>query len=88
MTPKQYAELLEYIIQNNGWNKVWENGVEKGRPCFKYIDATFDSRDGLIWQIVFREDGSLNNLKEKVFHTETEEDIKAIYDFLNTQFKK
>lgn len=34
MTPKQYAELLEYIKANNSWgDKMYEINIERNRLC-------------------------------------------------------
>ena len=83
MTPKQLYELLEYIMENNSWQDLYTNACEKERKCFKYLDMSFDTRDGHIWQIRFREDGAFNLSTEKVFKIESEEDIKAIYAYLD-----
>lgn len=86
MTIKQYAELLEYIFKNNGWNveSFYENSAERHRRCFKYVDTTFDSRDGKIFKITFRN----GTTEGKTFRIETEDDIKAVYDWLNTTRKE
>lgn len=81
MTPTQYADLLKYIFKNNGWavGSFYENSAEKHRKCFKYIDATFDSRDGKIFKITFRNGTAAG----KTFMVETETDIEKIYAWLN-----
>ena len=49
MTPKQFAELLEYIKENNSWGeKMYEIIIERKRRAIKYVDAVFDSRDGTV----------------------------------------
>lgn len=83
MNPKQLYNLLEYIMQNNSWQNLYENACEKKRKCFKYLDLSFDTRDGHIWQIRFREDGAFNLAAEKTFKIESEDDVKAIYEFLD-----
>lgn len=82
MTIKQYTELLEYIFKNNGWNveTFYENSAEKHRRCFKYVDTTFDSRDGKIFKITFRN----GTTEGKTFRVETEADVKKIYAWLDT----
>ena len=83
MTPKQYAELLEYITKNNGWGiDMYVNRCERHRRVFKYIDASFDSRDGHIWRIDFREGSGHAN---KSFRIENEADIKAVYAYLDEE---
>jgi hypothetical protein len=84
MTIDQLSDLLKYIMKNNGWEDLYTNSIDKCRICFKYVDISFDTRDGFIWQICFREGVSINkNVEDKVFHIESKEDIKAIYEFLN-----
>ena len=84
MTPKQYAELLEYIRANNGWgDNMYENQIVRRRRCFKYVNAGFDTRDGHIWWIEFQEHGGNGN--DVDFRIESESDIDKIYDFLNEQ---
>lgn len=87
MTPKQLCELLEYIIENNGWQHLY-SATRKGRKCFKYLDFSFDTRDGHIWQIHFRANGAFNLTEEKTFKIESDEDIKAIYAFLDEVYTK
>lgn len=86
MTIKQYAELLEYIFKNNGWNveTFYENSAEKHRRCFKYVDTTFDSRDGKIFKITFRN----GTTEGKTLRVETEADIEKIYAWLDTTLVK
>ena len=85
MTVKQYTELLEYINQNNGWgdNSLWKNGIERRRACFKYVDASFDTRFGDIWQVKLRD---ALGCPEKVFRVENEEQVKELYAFLDKQY--
>ena len=81
MTPKQYAELLEYIVANNCWGLLmYENHVERHRRCFKYVDASFDSRNGRIWKVMFREYGGA---EEVIFRIESKSDIDKIYAYLD-----
>lgn len=86
MTIKQYAELLEYIFKNNGWNveSFYENSAKRHRRCFKYVYTTFDSRDGKIFKITFRN----GTTEGKTFRIETEADIEKIYAWLNTTRKE
>ncbi len=86
MTIKQYAELLEYIFKNNGWSveTFYENSAEKHRRCFKYVDTAFDSRDGKVFKITFRN----GTTEGKTFRVETEADIEKIYAWLDTTLVK
>ena len=53
MTVQKYCELLEYIKENNSWRNLHEVH-QRNRKAIKYVDASFDSRTGLIWCINFR----------------------------------
>ena len=59
MSPKEYAELLDYVNDKHGWDNMYDN-VEAGRKFIKYIDCTCDTRDSKIWiiTITFREIGN------------------------------
>lgn len=81
MTIKQYAELLEYIFKNNGWNiDAIQDNLDCGKPMIKYVDSSFDTRDGHIWSIKLR--GLLN---DKSFRVETDEDLAKVYKWLNKE---
>ena len=85
MTPKQYAELLEYIKANNSWgDKMYEINIERNRKAIKYIDATFDSRDAKVWHLKFR---SVTGEQDKTFRIECENDIKKVYEWLDKPMK-
>lgn len=84
MTPKQYAELLDYITENNGWNKLYENCAKRHRQCFKYIDMTFDIQTGSITKIHLRFGGGQAGV---TFSVDTEEKIKALYEFLDREVR-
>lgn len=81
MNAEQYAELLEYIRVNNCWgDDVYEINIERNRRAIKYVDAHFDSRDGRIFQIKFRQ---ITGHDDVGFRIESPEDIKRIYKFLD-----
>lgn len=81
MTPKQFAELLDYIKENNSWgDKMYEVCCVRNRRSVKYVDAVFDSRDGTVWHITFRSSTCGEN---KVFRVENENDIKKVYEYLD-----
>ncbi len=85
MTPRQFAELLEYIKKNNCWGPgMYEVVHERNRKAVKYVDACFDSRDGLVWSITFREGAN----QDKSFRIESENDLKKVYAWLDEPFKK
>lgn len=77
MTPKQYCQLLDYIMKNNSWANMMDV-YDRGRAAYKYITSSFDTRDGTIWRVAFSEGKG-----EKAFRVETPEEIKAVYDFLD-----
>lgn len=85
MTPQEFAALLDYIRENNSWGvKMYELSVERNRRVVKYVDASFDSRDGHIWQITFRSclpDGT------KDFRVESGDDVAKIYTWLDAPAK-
>lgn len=81
MTPKQSAELLDYIKENNSWgDKMYEVCCVRNRRAVKYVDAVFDSRDGTVWYLKFR---SPTHGKDKEFRIENENDIKKVYEYLD-----
>lgn len=81
MTPKQFAELLDYIKENNSWGeKMYEINIERKRRAIKYVDAVFDSRDGTVWHLKFR---SPTHGKDRDFRIENENDIKKVYEYLD-----
>ena len=83
MTPKQFAELLDYIRENNSWGeKMYEVCSIRKRRAIKYVDSVFDSRDGTVWYIKFR--SVLGDTTEDIiFRIENEDDIKKVYSYLN-----
>lgn len=84
MTIKQYTELLEYIFKNNGWNiNAISDNLDCRKPMIKYVDSSFDTRDGYIWSIKLR-DISAN---DKSFRVETDEEVSKIYEWLNKERK-
>lgn len=81
MTPQEFMNLLEYIKENNSWgDKMYEVCHIKKRRAIKYVDSVFDSRDGIVWKIIFRDS---SDGKDKIFRVENQKDIQLIYDWLN-----
>ena len=54
MTPKEYAELLEYINDKHSWAKMYTNIYEHNRKIVKYVESSCDTRDGSIWIVEVR----------------------------------
>lgn len=83
MTPKEYTNLLEYITQNNCWGiNMYGITVERKRKAIKYVEASFDSRDGTIWLITFRQ--IINSKEQEIsFRIEFKEDVDRIYSWLD-----
>lgn len=81
MTPKQFSELLEYITANNCWGaNMYEINHERNRKAIKYVDACYDSRDGMVWSLTFR---SVTGEEDKSFRIENENDLKKVYKWLD-----
>lgn len=77
MTPEQLLRLLNYIMENNSWNKLGEV-LGNNRNAIKYTDFTLDSRDGRIFSVRFRQGG-----RDKQFTINCESDIEHIYEWLD-----
>ena len=85
MTIKQYAELLEYIFKNNGWNiNAISDNLDCRKPMIKYVDSSFDTRDGHIWSIKLRGISA----KDKSFRVKTNEEVAKVYEWLNKEVKQ
>ena len=81
MTPEEYAKLLRYIQENNGWgDNMYDVNCVRHRRAVKYVDACFDSRDGKIWSIKFR---NVTPGEGKTFKIECPKDIHRVYSWLN-----
>lgn len=81
MTIKQYTELLEYVFKNNGWNTdAISDNLDCGKPMVKYVESSFDTRDGHIQAIKLR--CLLNDMS---FRVETDEDLARVYEWLNKE---
>lgn len=83
MTPKQLYELLNYIMENNSWYKLYDTH-KKNRKAIKYTDFCFDSRTGEVWQVKFRVFGDSG----KTFRIESQSDIDKIYKWLDRPLKR
>ena len=85
MTIIQYAALLEYIAKNNSWGPNMYNVTqERHRRAIKYVEASFDTRDGTIWKVTFKQiiSGSLS-ADSTYFTFESPDSIKYIYEWLD-----
>lgn len=86
MSPTQFVELLQFIKKNNSWGAdMYDICQVRNRRAIKYVDASFDSRDGSIWRIAFRQ---IIGHKEISFRVDTQEDVDKIYQFLNEPWVK
>lgn len=83
MTPEAYANLFEYIARNNCWGiNMYGITVERKRKAIKYVEASFDSRDGTIWLITFQQ--IINSKEQEIsFRIESKEDVDRIYSWLD-----
>lgn len=81
MTIEQLSKLLESIMKNNSWKQCSSLFTGKRQP--KYIDTTveftMDTRDGIIFNISFRE----SRKDIKTFRVESEKDLKEVYKYLD-----
>ena len=81
MTIEQLSKLLESIMKNNSWKQCSSLFTGKRQP--KYIDVkvefTMDTRDGIIFNISFRE----SRKDIKTFRVESEKDLKEVYEYLD-----
>lgn len=85
MNIEALSKLLNYINDNNGWgDKIYENRHVKHRHCFKYVDVSFDTRDGCVWKITLRNG---TDVEKKTFRVESEEDLNKVYAYLDTPLK-
>ena len=85
MTVEQYVELLKYIQENNSWgNNMYENGAERHRILIKYVRSCLDTRDNRVWLVKF----DAGNNEEISFRVENDEDLKAVYAFLDKDVRK
>ena len=83
MTVKQYAELLEYIFKYNSWDiDAIPDNLDCGKPMIKYVDSSFDTRDGHIWSIKL-----ICLLNDKSFKVETDKEVAEVYKYLNKERK-
>lgn len=78
MTIDEFQQLLSYIKENNSWEKFYEVAVICKRKLVKYVDAVFDSRDGRIFSVTFRQGG-----KSTSFCIESKKDLDAVYSWLD-----
>ncbi len=92
MNSEELKELLDYIQENNSWEKMW-GCIERDRYCFKYIKISYDTRENLpgedhVWSIC------LDNGKDSKIYLrdKTLQECKAILDLpikeIENLFKK
>ena len=86
MTAQQFAQLLQYVKENNCWGiKMYDINCIRNRKAVKYVDASFDSRDGKVWRVTFR---SVTGEEDKVFRIESQKDVTEIYKWLDEPLRK
>ena len=85
MTIQKYLELLEYIKENNSWGAKMYDVHQRNRKAIKYVDASFDSRDGKIWMINFR---SVTGEKDRAFRVDDKYGINDMYEWLEEPLHK
>lgn len=85
MTPKQFAEFLEYVKLNNSWGeKMYEVCCKRQRIAYKYIDATWDSRNNTVFAITLRAGGGDNGI---TFRVDDPDEIEKLYKYLDTPLR-
>lgn len=77
MTVQEYAKFLNFIRENNSLNATFDRTCRKP---IKYVESSFDTRDGKVWSINIRLYGDKAGTK---FILQTESDIKSMYDWVN-----
>lgn len=77
MTVQEYVKFLNFISENNSLNTSFSRTYRKP---IKYIESSFDTRDGKVWSINIRLYGDKTGT---TFVLQTESDIKSMYDWVN-----
>jgi hypothetical protein len=84
MTIEDCVQLFQYIQKNNCWGMdMYHTTCELHRNAIKYVDASFDNRNGKIWKISFRNCTATN---DKEFVIKSQDDIKTIYEWLDKTY--
>jgi hypothetical protein len=87
MNSEELKELLDYIQENNSWEKMYSN-TKKDRYCFKYIRISYDTRNTNlgehIWHII------LDNGKDSKIYLrdKTLQECKDILDLPRKEIMK
>lgn len=82
LNPQEVKELIEYIQENNSWDKLYAT-VHSGRKAVKYYNMCFDTRTGDMWQITFYQTMGCGD-KEVIFRTDRGYNLKEkIYEWLD-----
>ncbi|MGL5767126.1 MAG: hypothetical protein ACRCX8_15945 [Sarcina sp.] len=87
ITALELKELMDYIQENNGWNKLYQNH-KRGRKTPKYINFRMDTRTGDIWLVEFSGvvGGGVNSKEVFTFRTENGYSLKEkVYEWLNEE---
>lgn len=87
MNSEELKELLDYIQENNSWEKMYEC-LECDRYPFKYIRISYDTRETIlgehIWNIVL-DDGKDSKI---YLRDKTLQECKDILDLPREEIKK
>lgn len=87
MNSEELKELLDYIQENNSWEKMYEC-LERNRHPFKYIRISYDTREAIlgehVWNIV------LDNGKDAEIYLrdKTLQECKDVLDLPIEEIKK
>ena len=80
MTPEQFAKFLKFVRENNSWGENMYSTCKRNRIPYKYIEATWDSRDNTVFAIKLRPTSSDEG---KVFRVDTSVGIEELYRYLD-----
>lgn len=92
LNSQEVSELIKYIQENNSWEnmyKILHGDNPRNRRIIKYYEMVFDTRDGMMWKIIFSNIINGNPKEcdkdgEVIFRTEAGYDLKQkIYDWLD-----
>lgn len=85
MTPEQFAEFLNFVNENNAWGPNMYDTCRRNRIPYKYIEATWDSRDNTVFAIKLRRTRSDEG---KVIRVDTPDGIENIYNYLEMPLRE
>lgn len=89
MDIKDFVDIYKEVMENHGWNKLYDNTSEN-RKIYKYVDFKLDTRDGQIWLVRFRQGTGEKtfrgkNMKEDILawlkKSRDKEEISSLSDY-------